>query len=177
MNKPLIPFFGTRQEYAAHAAEIVKAVKSVFASGRHLQGPAVEELEHRMARAAHRAFGVAVNSCTDALYYSLLAAGVGAGDDVLVTDFSFIASASCIARAGARPVFIDIGEDFNIDLTKASAFLTPKTKALIAVHLYGQMINPEVLQAFCEQHHLALIEDAAQALDRDGAPRASPGYL
>jgi dTDP-4-amino-4,6-dideoxygalactose transaminase len=105
-----------------------------------------------------------VNSCTDALCFALLAAGIGQGDEVLVTDFSFIASGSCIPLTGATPVFVDIDETYNTNLDLAEARVTKKTRAIIFVHLYGQMGDPAKIEAFARAHNLILIEDAAQAI-------------
>ena len=172
-----VPFFGVQREYEAHAADYVRLFQAAMATGQALQGPPVVELEQRLASLAGRKHAIAVNSCTDALYFSLFAAGVRPGDSVLVTDFSFVASASSIARCGATPVFVDIGDDYNMDFADAARRVRKNTKALVLVHLYGQMIEPARAERFCKEHGLALVEDAAQAIgaERDGRRAGSLG--
>ncbi|MBI4064529.1 MAG: DegT/DnrJ/EryC1/StrS family aminotransferase [Elusimicrobia bacterium] len=159
-----IPFFGATREFQKHGGPILKEVGRIFKSGRMLQGPEVASFEEKLARFTNRRLAVALNSATDALYFALAASGIGPGDEVLVTDFSFIASGSAICRAGATPIFIDIDDTYNIDLKQAQAKITPQTKALVAVHLYGSMMNPRVVNDFSRRHNLVLIEDAAQAI-------------
>ena len=128
-------------------------------------------LEQRLATMAKRTFAVAVKSGTEALYLALTAAGVGPDNDVLVTDFSFIASGSAIVQTGGRPVFVDVDETFNLDLDRVEEFVTHRTRAFICVHLYGQMSNPVEVEAFTESRKLLLIEDAAQAIGSSFAER------
>lgn len=177
MKKKPIPFFGPAREFAKHRSAMMREVAQVYASGQVLQGPQVTQFEEGVARLTGRRWAVAVNSGTDALYFALTAAGIKSGDEVLVTDFSFIASASAIVRSGARPVFVDIADDFNMDFKAAARWVTPKTKALVAVHLYGQMMDPVAAEAFAQNHNLVLIEDAAQAFGakRSGRPAGSVG--
>lgn len=169
----MIPFFATEREFACHRQEILFHIENTLATGQFLQGPEVRDFEGRMASLSGRQYGVAVNSCTDALYFALQASGIQPGDEVLVPDFSFIASASCIGRLGAKPVFVDVGKTFNMDLEKASLFLTPKTKGLVFVHLYGLMADPKNVEAFAHQHNLILIEDAAQSVGATFKGRAA----
>jgi dTDP-4-amino-4,6-dideoxygalactose transaminase len=160
-----VPFFGTDREFADLRREILDAVESVLRTGQALQGPPVAELESDVAALAGRRFAVAVNSCTDALYFALVALGVGPRDEVLVTDFSFVASATCVLRCGAVPVFVDIDPaTFNMDLEAAGNLVTRRTKAIVCVHLYGQMSDPAEVEAFAREHGLGLVEDAAQAI-------------
>lgn len=159
-----IPFFGISREYIKYKNEYLDLVNATFSHGQVLRGEEVVQLENETAKLCGRTFAIAVGSATDALYFSLLATGIKHGDEVLVTDFSFIASASCILRIGAIPVFVDIGYDYNMDLKKAEEKITSKTKAIIAVHLYGQMINPENLIKFAKDNGLILIEDASQSI-------------
>ena len=132
----------------------------VLSHGKVLQGKEVSQFEQNIAAFCGRRYAIAVNSCTDALYFSLLAAGVRAGDEVLVTDFSFIASASCIIRIGAKPIFVDVDESYNMNLNKADSLVSSKTKSLIFVHLFGQVGNPRDINDFTKSHDLILIEDA-----------------
>ena len=116
---------------------------------------------------------MAVGSCTDALAFALAAAGVGPGDEVLVTSFSFVATASPILRVGAMPVFTDIGADFNMDLDNAADLVTERTRAVIHAHLFGHMGDPDRLEGFANKHGLILIEDAAQAFGATRRGRAA----
>ena len=174
-----VPFFGVDREFAAHREVMLETVAAVLETGKVLQGEAVKRFETNVAAAAERQQAVAVGSCTDALFFALQAAGIGAGDEVLVTDFSFIASASCIVRAGATPVFVDVDDSYNLDLERAQSLLSPRSKALIYVHLYGNMGDPTRLEAFAKANKLLLIEDSAQAFGAhyQGRPAGSLGQL
>jgi dTDP-4-amino-4,6-dideoxygalactose transaminase len=159
-----------------NAAE--QAVLEALRSGQLAQGPRVAAFEDAFARLAGTKHAVAVNSGTAALHLALLARGIGPGDDVIVPAFSFAATANAVLQAGARPIFADVAEtDFNIDVAAALAAITPATRAIIAVHLYGQMCDIEALQTGCGQHGIALIEDAAQAAGAtmNGRPAGSAG--
>ncbi len=164
-----IPFFAAEREFAAHGREILDRVTEVLAGGQTLQGDAVSSFEDALAQRLGRAHAVAVGSGTDALFFALRALGIGPGDEVLVPALSFIASASCVVRAGARPVFVDTDTRHLLDLDSARATLTAKVRAVIAVDLFGQTPEEQQLDAFAGEHGLAVIEDAAQAL---GAARA-----
>ena len=168
-----VPFYGVAREFARYRAEYMGRIEAVTASGRMLQGPQVEELEGRVADLTGRSRAVAVNSCTDALFFALLAVGVTPGDEVLVTDFSFAASATCILRAGARPVFVDITKEHTLDLERAHSLVTPRTRAMVFVHLYGRMAYPDPVEQFARYHGIALVEDAAQALMARSGKRAA----
>jgi len=140
------------------------AVMAVLASGRLANGPVARQLEEAFAReVAGTREAVAVASGTAALHLALLAHGFGPGDEVVTTPFSFQATANMILAAGARPVFVDVGEDGNIDPGLVEAAVTPRTKALLPVHLYGRLCDMVALSAIAQRHRLALIEDAAQA--------------
>jgi len=159
-----VPFFGVAREFAAFRPEIISRIEEVLKSGQVLQGRPISDLENRIASLVGRKYAVATNSCTDALYFALLAADIQAGDEVLVSDFSFIASASCISKLGAVPVFVDVDESYNMDLQKAAELISPKTRAMIFVHLYGQMSDPVQVESFAQAYGLFIIEDAAQAI-------------
>ena len=109
----------------------------------------VVALERRLAAMASRKHAVAVNSGTDALHFALLAAGIRKGDEVLVTDFSFVSSGSAIAMASATPIFVDVGDSYNMDLNRAEQYISPKTRGIIFVHLYGQMSEPLEITGVC----------------------------
>ncbi|MDB5059487.1 MAG: UDP-4-amino-4-deoxy-L-arabinose--oxoglutarate aminotransferase [Chloroflexi bacterium] len=140
------------------------AVLAVLRSGQIAQGARVEELETRFAALVGTAFAVATSSGTASLHLNLLAHGVGPGDEVITSPFTFIASANSILYTGARPVFVDINPiDFNLDPLAIEAKITDKTKALLPVHLYGNPANMPAICAIAERHGLKVVEDAAQA--------------
>lgn len=161
---PAIPFFGVNREYEAHRQAILNTIDKVLSTGRVLQGEAVNVFEQRISELTHRKYAIAVGSCTDALYFAMNSLGIGQGDEVLVTDFSFVASASAILRAGAKPVFVDIDDTYNMDLDQAAKRITQNTRAMIYVHLFGKMGNPQEVEQFAKRYRLKLVEDAAQAL-------------
>jgi len=174
-----VPFFGLHREFEDIREPLMAAVEDVLASGKLLQGPAVAAFERDVAERAGRAHAVAVNSCTDALYFGLRALGVGSGDEVLVTDFSFVASGTAILRTGATPVFVDIDETYSLDLDLADSAVTDRTKALLWVHLFGRMSDAARVEAFAARHGLAVLEDAAQTFGgvRDGRAAGSIGQV
>ena len=173
-----IPFFGVAREHRELAdAGAFAALEAVLLSGAMLQGPAVAALEARIAARLGRAHGVAIGSCTDGLFFALTALGIGPGDEVLVPALSFIASASCIRRTGATPVFVDIVGDGHIDWDAAAASVTTRTRALLLVQLFGTMTDPAVAEGFAARHGVALVEDFAQGFGavRDGRAAGSIG--
>jgi len=142
-----------------------RAVLEALESGQLAQGPRVAAFERAFAEYAGTRQAVAVNSGTAALHLALLAHGIGPGDEVIVPAFSFAATANVALHCGARPVFIDVRDaDFGIDAALIEAAITPSTKAIVPVHLYGQMCDVDAVAAICERRGLALIEDAAQAV-------------
>lgn len=144
--------------------EELKAVQDVMNSGIISQGEAVGEFEENFAGYIGVENAVAVNSGTAALHLALLANGIGAGDEVITTPFTFIATANSILFTGARPVFVDIEEDtFNINAEKIRDKITPRTKAIMPVHLYGQPADMKTIMETAEDHNLIVIEDACQA--------------
>jgi len=144
--------------------EEIQAVTKVLSSGQLAQGPQVEEFEKAFAGYTGTKYAVAVNSGTAALHVALLAAGIRPGDEVITTPFSFIATANCCLFCNAIPVFADIDEKtFNISPVEIEKKITPKTRAVIIVHLYGQACDMDDIIAICRRHNLILIEDACQA--------------
>lgn len=142
----------------------IDAVTAVLESGMLASGSRVAELERSFADYCGAAHAVAVNNGTAALHAALMAAGIGPGDEVIVPAFTFYATASSVLMCGATPVFADVDEKtFNIDPRKVSACITPKTRAVIGVHLFGQPFDIPAVQEICRRHNLILIEDAAQA--------------
>jgi perosamine synthetase len=142
-----------------------EAVLKVLESGMLAQGPRVVELEKRFAEVCGVEHAIATSSGTTALHVALLANGIGPGDEVITTPFTFIASANSILFVGAKPVFVDIEEDtFNMDAGQIEDAITPQTKAIMPVHLYGCMCDMEAIEAIAGRHDLKIIEDACQAV-------------
>ena len=159
-----IPAFDIKQQYAAMEAEISAAVLEVLASGRYIGGPLVEGFEEQFATYHSVSECVACNSGTDALYLALRAFDIGAGDEVITVPFTFIATSETISSAGAKPVFVDIDPaTFNLDLQQVEAAITPQTKAIIPVHLFGQPVDMTGLMDLATKHNLVVIEDCAQS--------------
>lgn len=141
-----------------------KAILEVLASGQLVQGPKVHEFEARFADLCGVDYAVATSSGTTALHIAMLAHEIGASDEVITSPFSFIASANCVLYVGGHPVFVDIEPDFfTIDPAKIESRITPKTKAIIPVHLYGQACDMDAIVDIAQKHHLAIIQDACQA--------------
>lgn len=144
--------------------EEIKAVTAVLKSGMLAQGPKVAEFEEKFAKFIGAKYAVATSSGTTALEVALRAHGIGAGDEVITTPFTFIASSNAILFCGAKPVFADIEEDtFNLDPAKIEAKITKRTKAILPVHLYGRPCDMTKIMAIAKKHKLIVIEDACQA--------------
>lgn len=144
--------------------EELAAAQEVISSGMLAAGERVRAFEHSFASFCGATQGVATSSGTTALHAALIAAGIGPGDEVIVPTFSFFATASCVNMAGARPIFVDVDDrTYTIDPEQVTTSLTPRTKAVIGVHLYGQPFDADALQEICSGYDLVLIEDAAQA--------------
>jgi dTDP-4-amino-4,6-dideoxygalactose transaminase len=160
-----VPLLDLRAQYADIKADLDQAVHRVLDSARFIGGPEVSGFEEEVARYCGTPHAIGCASGTDALLLALRALDIGQGDEVVTTAFSFFASAGAIANVGARPVFVDIDpRTFNLDPHRLEAALTPLTKAVIGVHLYGQCFDLSTIQAVCDKHQLYLIEDAAQAI-------------
>lgn len=141
-----------------------EAVLAVLDSGQLVNGPVTRQFEEAFAQqVSGTSEAIAVSSGTAALHLALLAHGIGPGDEVITPAFSFQATANMILAAGAKPVFVDVADDGNIDVSKAERAVTPRTKALLPVHLYGKLCDVTALQKIAQRHRLVLIEDAAQA--------------
>lgn len=144
--------------------ELLAAVEAVIDRGAFVLGPEVEEFEERFAQLCGVRHAVGVNSGTDALVLALRALGVGAGDEVVTAANSFVASASAIALVGARPVLVDVRRDMNIDPERVAAAVTPRTRAVIPVHLTGRPADMDAIRSIADEHGLRVVEDAAQAV-------------
>lgn len=160
----MIPFLDLRAQYAGIKQELAEVVMAVLGSGTYALGPEVERFEEEFAAYHGVAHGVALNSGTSALHLALLASGVGAGDEVITVSMTFIATAAAISYTGATPVFVDIDPDtLTMDVSKIEERVTPRTKAIIPVHLYGQAAEMDRIMEAAKRYGLVVIEDAAQA--------------
>lgn len=174
-----VPLQDPTREYDELREEIDAALRKVIESGRFVLGPAVEGFEEAFARRHGVRHAVSVNSGTDALLLALDALGVGPGDEVVTSPFSFFATAEAILRVGARPVFADVRPDtLNLDPEAAAAAVGERTAALLPVHLFGQAADLPAFRSIAERHGLALVEDAAQAhgAAQHGVPAGSVGH-
>lgn len=153
-----------KAQYLPIKDEIKTALKEIIESGQFVLGQNVRSFEEEVALYHNVSSAVALASGTDALHLSLDALGITDGDEVITTPFTFIATAEAIAYVGAKPVFVDIRKDtLNIDTSKIEEKITPKTKAIIVVHLFGQMADMDEIMAIADKHGLKIIEDSAQA--------------
>lgn len=160
----IIPPLDLRRQYQALQDDINAAVLSVLASGQYIGGPQVSQFEQAFADYTQTPFCISCNSGTDALYLALRAFDIGPGDEVITSPFTFIATAEVISMAGATPIFVDIvPETFNLDAQQIEAAITPRTRAIMPVHLFGQPADMTAVMAIAQAHSLAVIEDCAQA--------------
>jgi dTDP-4-amino-4,6-dideoxygalactose transaminase len=160
-----VPVLDLRAQYQTIRDEIEPVVHALFESQMFVLGPEVAELEVELARLCGVARGIGCASGTDALLLPLMAIGIGLGDEVITTPYSFFATAGSIWRTGAKPVFVDIEPDsYNIDPKQIEAAITPRTRAIIPVHLYGQMADMGPINSIAGKHDLFVLEDAAQAI-------------
>ena len=159
-----VPLLDVRRQNLPLEQELAEAFRRVLHSGRYINGPEAERFEQAAAAIAGARFGVGMSSGTDAILVALMALGIGAGDEVICPSFTFFATGGCIARAGARPVFADsCPATFNIRADAIESLITPRTRAIIPVHLYGQPADMDPILEIARRHHLPVIEDAAQA--------------
>jgi dTDP-4-amino-4,6-dideoxygalactose transaminase len=160
----LIPFLDLEAQYVSVRADIEAAVHAVLDSRQYILGAFVREFEEAFANYCGVRHAIAVNSGTSALHLALLAAGVGPGDEVITVSFTFVATVAAIEYCGARPAFVDIDPaTFNIDVAAIERAITPRTKAILPVHLFGQPADMDAINAIAQRHRLKVIEDAAQA--------------
>jgi dTDP-4-amino-4,6-dideoxygalactose transaminase len=174
-----VPLLDLKKQYESLKPSIMAVAEEVFNSQQFILGTKVKELEEKIAAYCQCRFAVGVSSGTDAILASLMAAGIGAGDLVITVPYTFFATVGCIARAGAKPVFVDIEPDtFNMDPSKLKAALAEmdkdrraRLKAIMPVHLFGQCADMEPILELAEQYGLEVIEDAAQAIGSEYAFR------
>jgi dTDP-4-amino-4,6-dideoxygalactose transaminase len=159
-----VPFLNLKAQHQALKAEIMAAVSDVLDSAAFAGGPYVAKFEEEFAAYCTTKHAVGVGNGTDALWFALLALGVGPGDEVITVPNTFIATAEAITYCGAKPVFVDIDEEtYNMNPALLERAITPKTKAVIPVHLYGQMADMDPIMEIARKHKLAVVEDASQA--------------
>jgi dTDP-4-amino-4,6-dideoxygalactose transaminase len=160
----MIPPANLKAQYESLKEDIQAAAVRTLESGHYVLGPEVAEFEKEFAAFQGAGFGLGVNSGTSALHLALLAFGIGSGDEVITTPFTFTATVAAILYAGAKPVFVDVDPDsFTINPSGIAKAVTPKTRAIIPVHLYGQSADLDPIMKVAAQHGLKVIEDAAQA--------------
>lgn len=174
-----VPIADLRAQYHALRPEIDAAIARVLESGRFILGENVQRVEEEVAACCGARFGIGVASGTDALELSLAAAGITSGDEVITTPFTFGATTEVIVRLGAKPVYVDIDPDtYNIDVDAIERAITPRTRALLPVDLFGQMADRQALWRIAQEHGLYLINDSAQAIgaQQNGMPVAAVGH-
>ncbi|WML46114.1 DegT/DnrJ/EryC1/StrS family aminotransferase [Neobacillus sp. PS3-40] len=160
-----VPMLDLSEQYQGLRSEVLEVLDQVMGSSRFILGDNVKKLEQDIAKFSNVAHGIGVGNGSDAIHIALQALGIGPGDEVITTTFTFFATGGAIVRVGATPVYVDIDpETFNIDPVKVEEAITEKTKAIIPVHLYGQMADMETLAKIAEKHNLVIVEDAAQAI-------------
>ena len=169
-----VPFFDLAVQFKSLEDEIKSALEEVFRSQQFIMGFQVQALEKTISQYCRTQYAIGVASGSDALLLSLMALGIETGDEVLIPPFTFFATAGAVSRVGATPVFVDIDQvTFNIDPSKIDEKITPRTKAIIPVHLFGQCADMDPLLKIAKEKNLFIIEDAAQALGAEYKPAAA----
>ncbi len=159
-----VPFVDYPTHYHRLKDEIDAAISDVLEGGDFILRRHLMEFESHIASYVGVNYAVGVNSCTDAMRFSLLNAGIGTRDEVITVAHTFVATVAVIVHCGATPILVDVGEDFNMDVAQVEKAISPQTKAILPVHLNGRLCDMERLMAIADKHHLLVIEDAAQAL-------------
>jgi len=164
-----VPFYGHVRQYHNLKDDLDNAIHEVLESGEYVLGPALSRFEKELAAYFKMQHAIGVNSGTDALWLVFLALGIGPGDEVITTANTFFATAEAIWFVGAKAVFVEIDPDTNnIDPAHIEAAITPKTKAIVPVHLYGQTADMRAVSSIAKKHNLFVVEDCAQAIDAHG---------
>ena len=179
MQPTLVPFLDLKAQHDPLRAEILAAIGEVIDSSAFAGGPFVAKFEDEFAAFCGTRFCVGVGNGTDALWFALLALGVGPGDEVITVPNTFMATAEAISFCGAKPVFVDVDEaTYTLDAARLEAAITPRTKAVIPVHLYGQMADMDPIMEIARRRHLWVVEDACQAhgAEYKGRPAGSIGH-
>ncbi|MEI4769562.1 DegT/DnrJ/EryC1/StrS family aminotransferase [Psychrobacillus sp. FJAT-51614] len=160
-----VPMLDLSEQYASLKSEVLEALDSVMSSSQFILGDNVKKLEADIAKYSNVSHGIGCGNGSDAIHIALQAAGIGAGDEVITTPFTFFATGGAIVRAGATPVYADIDPvSFNLDPNEIEKHITDRTKAIIPVHLYGQMADMVRIREIADKHNLIVVEDAAQAI-------------
>ncbi len=160
-----VPLLDLKAQYAPIKKEIMKSIEDVVDSCQFINGPQVKQIEAMVAEYSGCKSAIGVSSGTDAILCVLMGLGIGPGDEVITTPFTFFATAGCVWRLGARPVFVDIDlKTYNIDPAKIEKVITKKTKAIMPVHLFGQLANMDPIMEVAKKHGLPVIEDACQSI-------------
>jgi dTDP-4-amino-4,6-dideoxygalactose transaminase len=161
---PTVPFLDLRAQHDPLRAELLAAIEQVIDQNAFAGGPFVQKFEEDFARFCDTSHAIGVGNGTDAIWLALLALGVGPGDEVITVPATFMATAEAISYCGATPVFVDIDDrTYTMDPSKLEAAITPKTKAIVPVHLYGQMADMDPIMEIARRHQLPVVEDACQA--------------
>src|SRR3990172_6280399 len=159
-----IPYIDLRRQHVPIKDEILRAVGRVIDSAGFILGEEVERFERKIADYCRTKYALGVNSGTDALFLSLKAYGIGRGDEVITAPNSFLATASSIVAAGARPVFVDVRDDMNINPELVERNITRSTRVIITGHLTGKPVDMDPIMRIARAHNLIVVEDAAQAI-------------
>ena len=175
-----VPLFDLKPQFAAIRTPLRESLERILDSQQFVLGPEGHALEEEIARYCQTRFAVGCASGSDALLLALMSLGVGADDEVITTSFTFFATGAAITRLGARPVFVDVHADtFNLDVSRVEAAISPRTRAIIAVHIYGQCVDMDPLLEVGRRHGIPIIEDTAQAIGAEdrGRRAASMGAI
>ena len=177
MSKLNIPMVDLKGQYQTLKQEIDAGIQDVLDATSFILGPNVQALEKEVADYCGVKHAIGVASGTDALHLALLSAGIGPGDEVITSPFTFIATAEAISYVGAKPVFVDVNPDtFNIDPALIEAAITDKTKAVLPVHMFGQSADMGPIADICKKYKLKIIEDCAQSFGAEYGNKKSGAY-